>query len=91
MTDGIYIDNGNGSRRPKSKKELKEAIATNPSGVVIENTSMHGGKGGRLTDPHTFGDGDKVTFVGPNPYTDRKFYGTITVSYKNGSFSAKVA
>lgn len=79
MTDGIYINDGNGARRPKSKKELKEALASDPNGVVVECTSMYGGPSGRITDPHTFPVGTKVTFVGPDPYRDRKFYGTITV------------
>jgi hypothetical protein len=79
MTDGIFIEDDNGfTSRPKSKKAIKEAMAKDPASVIIENTSMHGGKGGRLTLAHF--RGEQITFVGPDPYRDRRFYGTISVA-----------
>ena len=67
---GIFID----GRRPKSKKEIKEVVATDPSRVSIEATSMFGNEyDGELTHAPE----GRITFVGPDPYTKRSFYGTI--------------
>jgi hypothetical protein len=70
---GVYVKN----RRPKSKKEVKEATAENPENVVLEATSIHGNEWGGPLDQAPEGT---YTFVGPDPYTSRKFYGTIKVS-----------
>jgi hypothetical protein len=71
---GIYMK---GHRRPKSKKEVKEAIAAG-EGIVLEATSVFGNEyGGQVKDAP---DG-QYNFVGPDPHTNRRFYGTIT---KNG-------
>lgn len=78
MAHGIFID----GRRPKSKKQLKEAVAENPASVRFENTSMHGGSDHGVDDAP-----DGLTFVGPDPYTKRNFYGSI--SRKNGKVSVK--
>jgi hypothetical protein len=87
---GIYVNGGSGARRPKSKAEVKRELASNPSGVSVEATSLHGNEpDGRITDPHTFPTGTEVHFVGPDPYRDRKFYGTITI-VSNDPFKATV-
>ena len=68
---GIYVNYD----RPKSKKAVKEAVTADPTSVQIEATSVFGNEyNGTLAD---MPDG-QVTFVGPDPYTSRKFYGTIT-------------
>ena len=68
---GIFVDN----QRPKSKKQIKEAVAENPERVRVEATSIFGNEfDGSLA--HWPG-GKTITFVGPDPYTSRKFYGTI--------------
>ena len=77
---GIYINN----IRPKSKKEIKEAVANNPETVIIEATSLFGNEyNGTIADAT---DGN-YTFVGPDPYTNRKFYGTLII--RDGKFSVK--
>lgn len=79
---GLYVNR----IRPKSKAAVKRALADQPSGesVQLEATSVFGNEyDGLLSDAP---DG-RYTFVGPDPYTSRKFYGTITVT--NGK--AKVA
>lgn len=64
---GVYV-NGN---RPKSKKEVREAPV---EAIEVEATSLFGDEyGGPLED---MPDG-RVAFVGPDPHTSRKFYGTI--------------
>jgi hypothetical protein len=78
---GIYVD----YERPKSKKAVKEAIADDPARVYIEATSLFGNEyNGPLPGLKDFNGDRTVSFVGPDPYTKRNFYGTITVS-ANGS------
>ena len=71
MTQGIFI---NGSR-PKSKKAIKEAVA-NGKRVTLEATSLHGGDYGGAIENAPIGT---HFFVGPDPYTNRKFYGQVVV------------
>lgn len=72
MTQGIFI----GFERPKSKKAIKEAVAANPHSVRLEATSMVGGN--EYDGPvDEMPEGRQVTFVGPDPYTKRTFYGNI--------------
>ena len=89
MTQGLFLDN----RRPKSKKEVREFVrdsyqltpegddpATSLMHLRIEATSMFGNEfdgplsANRKENP--------ITFVGPDPYSDRKFYGRIEYSQK---------
>jgi len=74
MTDGLFI----GNRRPASKKALKEAIAENPANVFVESTSSAFGFPSFSGSLDTLPAGTTVTFVGPDPYRDRRFYGTIS-------------
>ena len=66
-----------GYRRPKSKKEVKEAVAADPGNVSLEATSMFGNE---YEGPVSEAPQGRYTFVGPDPYTKRSFYGTITVT-----------
>lgn len=69
---GLWID----GRRPKSKKEVREVAQSAPERIEVEATSLHGNEyGGKLTELGVFAS---VSFVGPDPYTSRKFYGTIS-------------
>lgn len=69
---GIFID----GRRPLNKKHIKDALREEPGRVVIEATSLHGGD---YSGPaERMPEGKKVAFVGPDPFTRRKFYGAIT-------------
>jgi hypothetical protein len=103
---GIYIN----GRRPKSKKEVKEAIGraidyanqptsapmtvgaileakttrTKPPVVRLEATFLFGNE---YDGPVSEAPDGTYTFVGPDPYTSRKFYGTITKS--NGKVTVK--
>lgn len=64
---GIIIDGS----RPKSKKQVKETSADE---IYLQGTSLFGDeKSGYLTD---MPDGT-YTFVGPDPYNNRRFYGNI--------------
>lgn len=74
MTAGLFLAIAGEVRRPKSKKEVKEAIARDPYSVQVECTSLFGGFSGGLGSMEP---GDTVTFVGPDPYRARNFYGTI--------------
>ncbi len=78
--DGIYIN----GKRPKSKKEIKDAVANTPDKVRIEYTGMFSGYDGPVS---SMADGTEVTFVGPDPYRERKFYGSIV--RKGNTFQVK--
>ena len=68
---GIFID----GRRPKSKKEVREAVARGGH-VDLEATSIFGDE---LEGPVEDLPLGSYPFVGPDPYTKRTFYGTIRV------------
>lgn len=73
MSSGIFL----GTVRPKSKKAVKEAVlAAAPRTVYVEGTSLFGNDySGWVEDAP---DG-RIDFVGPDPYSKRIFYGSITV------------
>ncbi len=73
--DGIFIHADGRVRRPKSKKEVRELAASNPQAISIEGTSMFDPWSGMATE---IPEGTRISFVGPDPYTKRNFYGTIT-------------
>lgn len=91
MTQGLYIH----GRRPKSKKEVREFVDEAQNGsqeytsrnlgyLSIEATSIFGDEyDGPLSELPT---GRTITFVGPCPYTDRKFYGNIKYNQKKGQW-----
>jgi hypothetical protein len=68
---GLFI----AGARPKSKKAVKEAVANDPRSVRAQATSLFGDEydGPIMSLP----SGASVAFVGPDPYNDRRFYGTI--------------
>lgn len=67
-------DTRDGTNIP-SKKALKTLIATTPANVTLYNTSGFNGQSGRTGD--NLDIGVKYTVVGPNPYTNRKWYATV--------------
>jgi hypothetical protein len=69
---GIFIE----GHRPKSKKEVKQAATQYPWSVSIEATSLFGNEFDGPLDGAPVGS---YHFVGPDPYTKRNFYGTLTV------------
>ena len=77
---GVFINN----KRPTSKKAVKEAVA-NGEDVVLEPTSMFDHPGNFTVQQ--LRQGETAYFVGPDPYTSRKFYGTIEV--RNGKVVVK--
>lgn len=76
---GIYVQSevGGNYHRPKSKKQIKELIAAGElHRVYAEATSMFGNEYNGGLDQAPAGT---ITFVGPDPYYKRNFYGNITV------------
>ena len=71
---GIFI----AGSRPKTKKAIREAIASGKR-VSLEGTSMLGNE---YSGPVSDAPDGIYYFVGPCPYTARKFYGQIV---KNGA------
>lgn len=78
---GIFIN----GRRPKSKKEVREAVNDRTKVVEVEATSMFGNEYGGLVQYAP--DGIRIDFVGPDPYTKRNFYGSLVV--KDGEVTVK--
>ena len=76
--DGIYIN----GRRPKSKREVRDAVTNAPETVTVEITRF--GHEHLIALDCVIG---AVHFVGPDPYRSRKFYGTI--EWKNGKATVK--
>ncbi len=70
MTQGVFP-------RFPTKKAMKEAIASDPSSVSLEATSVFGNEYGGLVSEAPDGT---YTVVGPDPYTNRKWYANIVVS-----------
>jgi hypothetical protein len=60
---------------PKSKKAIKEAMATAPETVEFYATSKFQGFWAR--GDNLVLDGAKLGIVGPCPFKSRKFYGTV--------------
>lgn len=79
MTQGVYIE----GKRPKSKKAIKEAVADGKY-VTLESTDVFGqGYSGAIENAPN----GTHFFVGPDPYTNRKFYGQVVV--KEGKITIK--
>jgi len=88
MTQGLFIN----GRRPKSKKEVRDLVnaayeddsVDDLDYLHIEATSMFGNE---FDGPLSELDPVKtITFVGPDPYTKRTFYGNIKFSQKKGQW-----
>jgi hypothetical protein len=77
---GIFLNHA----RPKSKKQVREAIAAGDP-VYLEPTSLFGNEYGGLVEDAPAGT---YYFVGPDPYTARRFYGQVIVS-SNGEVKVK--
>lgn len=80
MSQGVFIN----GRRPKSKKEVREAVLANPGSVRLERTAWIGDEYDGAVDEAPEGTHH---FVGPDPYANRKFYGSVIV--RNGSVKVK--
>lgn len=80
---GIFIDH----RRPKSKKEIREVLASDPDRVVLERTSLFGDE---LYGPVPRLTAGTYYFVGPDPYSDRRFYGQLIVTGTPSTYKVRV-
>lgn len=69
---GIFVN----GLRVKSKRAIKEAIVNGTPHVDLEATSFFGNE--YEGDVRNMPEGETIYFVGPNPHSDRRFYGTIT-------------
>lgn len=68
---GAWVNN----ERPKTKKALGEALATNPDSVRFDDTTAFGPGAGLTCRADGLISSDVV--VGPCPYTNRKWYANI--------------
>lgn len=82
--DGLWVREAGGvNRRPKSKKEVRAAVAQGAENVTIEFTSFFAVP--RQSTAADLRVGERIDFVGPDPHTNRKFYGTIRRTSKGWS------
>jgi len=72
VSQGIFI----AGRRPKTKKEVKLAVEAHPELVRLERTAWIGDE---YDGPVSEAPPGYHNFVGPDPFTSRKFYGQIIV------------
>lgn len=91
---GAFIRDGGGDVRPRSKKALATALKDTPSTVSFDITSPLG------PNPDYFHrglvnaaglakllNGDKLTVCGPDPFENRKWFGTIEAIRDSLKFS----
>lgn len=66
--------------RPLTKKALREALRDNPESVYFDSTALMGPRAGEIVmaTPRDIGV-DKLSVVGPDPYTRRTWYATVSV------------
>ena len=74
--------------RPLTKKELREAVAAYPDSVSFDATSIiiqpaEGGYGTPQASLDAVREGHKLSVVGPDPFTNRRWYATVEMG-KNG-------
>jgi hypothetical protein len=63
-----------------TKAALKRAIAANPAEVYFYGTSLIGDNGLDTGTLDILAKGVKYSVVGPNPYTNRKWYATVEIT-----------
>lgn len=75
---GAYVN----GERPHTKKALREALASAPDTVRFDKTSaypwMETNDYGYSINPADILTSDILAVVGPDPYTSRKWYATVT-------------
>lgn len=84
---GARDDKGN---RFPSKAAMRRAIADNPKRVVLATTSELGPQ--RIATVYELQqerNPDVWTVVGPDPHTDRRWYGSLTVDRRDGQVKVK--
>lgn len=74
---GIWLADANKTHfvRPASKKQVREMVTGAPDHVIVEATSMFGDEPEGPADE--LANGTTVSFVGPDPYESRRFYGQL--------------
>ena len=73
---GLFID----GQRPASKVAVKRALAEGKA-IHVEATSLFGNEyDGDLDELVRTGTSQRIDFVGPDPYTSRKFYGNLVIA-----------
>lgn len=78
----IYINVGafiNGERAV-SKKAVREALESDPDSVEFDCTELLTAFRGAVFSPEEIQPDWRLTVVGPDPYTRRNFYGTVSRS-----------
>lgn len=80
---GVFID----GQRPSSKKAVTAMLGEDPARVRFESTSIFGDEYDGTADQLSPSHGG-VMFVGPDPYTARRFYG-VAERRPDGTFRVR--
>ena len=72
---GAYVN----GERPKSKKALREAFTNAPESVKFDSTGApwFGGHYPQIIPALELEEGVTYVVVGPDPYSDRRWYGNV--------------
>lgn len=82
----VLVDQYN-SQRPNGKFRQHDF---DPYGLVVEATSFFGNEfDGSLAEALRTQNYGPFTFVGPDPHSDRKFYGTLKYNGTKGKWEVK--
>jgi hypothetical protein len=75
---GVYSVAGDNAERLKTKKALREAIAEKGDNaeLMFDATAME--REGDIITPQEITGAMKIQVTGPDPYTSRKWYATVT-------------
>lgn len=67
---------GKNGQRIKTKKQLREELASDPASVEFDTTSMFDKASGY--SGNSFPQGVTLTVVGPDPYSKRSWYASVS-------------
>lgn len=75
-TGAYYIDENDEKVRVPSKRMLTTLVRHNPERLSFDPTSQYDGQGVWTTDD--IGKGVSLDVVGPDPFTSRKWYASVS-------------
>lgn len=75
-----YTEQGEGEHRAdrvKTKKHLRELVATQPGRLAFDVTDAFGARADTFVALKDMREGQALQVTGPDPYTSRKWYATV--------------
>jgi hypothetical protein len=84
----LLSDRGEPSTRIPTKGALKKLVSESPERVLFDNTSIFG-QGNFTPEQLEANPAIVLSVCGPDPYTSRRWYATVTWSTKTGKVTVK--